>query len=564
MYSSHSLQLKDSIATRLLKVVFSFYLLVALTITLIHMVAEFYNTRNSIRDELHMVKITIGPGIANSMWDEYWEQVQSILVGTVQLPVVVGVRITNEHGEEVGRMGTMVDDGGQTILVDAEGNQVPTSDDGGLSGLFWQTEPILYNDDGNQVMVGQITLYSSLNVVFERVQLGFFLILVNSVIKTLALWAIFLWVFHYLLHRPLAALTTATEELNLDNLQLTQITVETKGRNELKILEEAFNAMIQKLSHDMNRIISLTHTFEKFVPKQFLEKVATDGVESIRLGNVSSAHVTILFNDIRSFTTLAEQMPPQNVFNFLNSYLARMNPLIEKNHGYVDKFIGDAIMALFDQRAGTEHQAAQNAVHAAIEMQQELSLYNRHRQKSGYPRVAAGTGIHSGHVIIGTLGSENRMDTTAIGDAVNLASRLEDLTKYYRTPIIVSSATLDMLQDDSTIFSRELDYVAVKGKTQLVSIYEIFNPDEDRVISLKHQILPKYHEGILQFRSRHWQDAIQLFQECLKLYPNDILSRMYLERSLQFQELPPVSDWQGSLKESTPLPLDSNPFGHSI
>ena len=191
----------------------------------------------------------------------------------------------------------------------------------------------------------------------------------------------------------------------------------------------------------------LTGVFEKFVPKEFLNRIAPDGLENLLFGHAESDFVTILFSDIRAFTEISENLSPQELMDFLNGYLREMNPPIMGNHGFVDKFIGDAIMAVFDRPDMSDADEARSAVEAALGMQKVLEQLNTKRRKLKLDPVAMGIGIHSGNVIIGTVGFEERMDSTVLGDAVNLASRLEGLTKYYGCSLIISEDTLRLLED---------------------------------------------------------------------------------------------------------------------
>ena len=175
-------------------------------------------------------------------------------------------------------------------------------------------------------------------------------------------------------------------------------------------------------------MVTMTQIFEKFVPKQFLQRIAKEGIATIEAGRVTSETITILFSDIRSFTSISETMTPEHLFAFLNDYLGRMEAPIKENNGFIDKFIGDAIMALFDGNFRTQ---ATGAVKSAVDMQKQLQHFNNERQNKGLVTLGTGIGIHIGSVMLGTLGNANRMDSTVIGDAVNLAARLEGLTKYY-------------------------------------------------------------------------------------------------------------------------------------
>ena len=296
------------------------------------------------------------------------------------------------------------------------------------------------------------------------------------------------------------------------------------------------------------QLYQFTRTFQKFVPKQFLNRIAEQGIENIELGKAQSATITILFSDIRSFSHLSEVLSPQELMNFLNEYFKRMDEPIYNNNGFIDKFIGDAIMALFDIPEGTDSEAATCAINAAIEMQGTLSLYNQHQVNSGRIPIVTGIGIHTGEVIIGTVGSQDRMDSTVLGDAVNLASRLEGLTKQYHSQIIISSHTWRLIKEDESILWRKLDFVSVKGKNRPDSIFEIFNTNKPDIRDKKQQIFKPYHEALMNYFSQDWDEAINLFKECLKIYPQDIISQMYLGRCMKFKNEPPGKDWNGVQK----------------
>ncbi len=235
-------EVKNSITTQFLKIVFSIYLVVALTVTSFHMVAEYYHVKDTIREELKTVQTTIESGLANALWDEYMEQLESILKGTINLPIVVGIKIKNEYGEQAAALGAIIDESGKAVYVDQAIEPSTEREE-----LFWYQAPIVYNYRGQSKKVGEITLYSNAKVVFQRVQLGFVLLMVNAIIKTAALWIIFLWVGRLILSRPLAALTSETEKLKLENLEHARLDINVSTRNELKLLEEAFNTMVQKL-----------------------------------------------------------------------------------------------------------------------------------------------------------------------------------------------------------------------------------------------------------------------------------------------------------------------------
>ncbi|MEM7183358.1 MAG: adenylate/guanylate cyclase domain-containing protein [Spirochaetota bacterium] len=211
--------------------------------------------------------------------------------------------------------------------------------------------------------------------------------------------------------------------------------------------------------------------FSFFVPKGFLQLLHKKSIKDVTLGNYSQGTMSILFCDIRSFTSLSETMSPEDNFRFLNSYLRYIAPVIENNEGLIDKFIGDAIMAIFPEN--TNH--PDNALKAALDIQANLKIYNQYRQNSGYEPIEISIGVNTGPVILGTVGYAERMDTTVIGDSVNLASRLEHLTREYNVPLLVSEYTVENLKNRDSFNLQKIDSVFVKGKAIPVTIYECYN-----------------------------------------------------------------------------------------
>ncbi|MBF0162808.1 MAG: response regulator [Magnetococcales bacterium] len=283
----------------------------------------------------------------------------------------------------------------------------------------------------------------------------------------------------------------------------------------------------------------MTKIFEKFVPKQYVQRIAKGGMETIHAGRVTSETLTLLFSDIRAFTRLSEGMTPEALFAFLNRYLGMMGPSIKQNGGFIDKFIGDAIMALFDGPFPTQ---VLGAARAAIGMQNALRQFNAVQTADGMEPVRAGMGIHIGTVMLGTLGDEDRMDATVIGDAVNLASRLEGLTDLYGCPVIVSE-DVALLLDLQEFAVRELDWVVVKGRKDAVGIYELFEKASDPLGTRKRALADLFAQGLSLYRCRDWSQGAEIFRQCLALVPDDKASILYLERCTGFQREPPGDAW---------------------
>ena len=275
--------------------------------------------------------------------------------------------------------------------------------------------------------------------------------------------------------------------------------------------------------------------FGRFVPNEFLMFLGKVEVEHVNLGDATEQELSVLFSDIRQFTSISEKLTPEENFRFLNEYLRCIGPVITGNGGFIDKYIGDAIMALFP---GIHDGFANDAVMAAIGMRRKLSEYNEGRIKSGQPAIDIGIGINTGRMTLGTIGFETRMDNTVIGDTVNLASRIEGITKNYGTPIVISEYTLRKLKDPEQFHIREIDTVRVKGKEESVTVYEIFDADPENIKEAKTKSLPAYNEGLSLYRDRRWGDSLKIFLELEKLLPMDAVVRLYVERCGKFMESP--------------------------
>ena len=233
--------------------------------------------------------------------------------------------------------------------------------------------------------------------------------------------------------------------------------------------------------------------------------------------------------------------------NFLNSYFLRMNDPIHQNGGFIDKFIGDAIMALFDHPGGTGTDKATDAVNAALDLQKALRVYNTHRAKSGYEGIRVGVGVHYGPVILGTVGSDDRMDTTVIGDSVNIAFRLEGLAPKYHADIVISAQTLKAINNKQQIDCRVLDLVRVKGRQAPIRIYEVLNHLNDDIRKQKLVVAPYIRDGLACRMTRDWQEALGHFNKALLIAPDDRLLHYHIHtiETLIHAELP--ADWDGAV-----------------
>jgi class 3 adenylate cyclase len=272
-----------------------------------------------------------------------------------------------------------------------------------------------------------------------------------------------------------------------------------------------------------HKMAELNKAYERFVPCQFLQYLDKSSIIDVKLGDQVQLEMSVLFSDIRDFTALSEKMTPQDNFKFINSYLSRLEPAITEHHGFIDKYIGDAIMALFSGEAD-------NAVKAGIAMLHRLQDYNQHRANSGCAPIKNGIGINTGLLILGTVGGQNRMDGTVISDAVNLASRVESLTKEYGVSLLISQQTFSRLQHPRDYAIREVERVQVKGKEEVVTVYEVFDADRSDIKEKKLATLQAYTEACSYYHLNAFTEAVKRFENCLQQNPDDRVVQIYLKR----------------------------------
>jgi PAS domain S-box-containing protein len=267
---------------------------------------------------------------------------------------------------------------------------------------------------------------------------------------------------------------------------------------------------------------NINRAYGRFVPQEFLRFLGYESILDVRLGDQVQQDMSIMFADIRNFTTLSESMSPQENFNFLNSYLKQVGPIIRQHQGFIDKYIGDAIMALFPQ-------TADDGLKAAIEIQKQVTRYNRDREKAGYPSITIGIGLHTGSLMLGTIGEQQRMETTVISDTVNLASRLEDLTKIYGASILISGYTLFCLEDQSQYHYRFIGQVQVKGKKHLVPVFEIFDAEPEYIIQFKENTKTTFEAGIVNFNQNKIDVALRIFEHIVAINWRDRAALNYIK-----------------------------------
>jgi class 3 adenylate cyclase len=268
----------------------------------------------------------------------------------------------------------------------------------------------------------------------------------------------------------------------------------------------------------------MSASVKRFIPTEFMQHLQKVDLFDLKLGDHVKKDMTIFFSDIRAFTEMSERLTPEESFAFINSYLARVVPVITSHGGFVDKYIGDGIMALFSE-AGS----ADAAVESAVEMQKKIIEYNGHRAKVNYRPISMGIGIHTGPLMLGVVGVKERMEGTVISDAVNLSSRLQTIAKAFNIPLVISEDTFKKLSDAGKYKYRFIGKVKVKGKLAPVSAFEIFDGLPDELFERKMRANTFFEQGMLAYYQKDYSQGIFYFKRALEDLHEDGASRFYLE-----------------------------------
>jgi class 3 adenylate cyclase/HAMP domain-containing protein len=354
------------------------------------------------------------------------------------------------------------------------------------------------------------------------------------------------------LTNPLARVVKTMESI-IETADLSS-KVEIEYNDETGILAQTFNKMTGELDRAYSQIKSyafdavlagkkeerIRQIFQKYVPNDVIERFFASP-EKMLVGD--NRRLSILFSDIRSFTTISEGMAPDDLVNSLNRYFSGQVDIIYNRNGIVDKYIGDAIMAIWGAPEKHEDDALQSVL-SALEMTDAVLRFNENQRKLGKCEFRIGIGLNFGEVTVGNIGSERKMDYTVIGDAVNLASRMEGLTKTYHSEILISESLFEELRQTSPnagLNYRLLDTVAVKGKTKGVRIFTVkksLSPSEQKA-------WPLHNQGMKLYYGRSFAEAAQKFKEALEILPGDFNADNLYKRCVEYASLPPPADWNG-------------------
>ena len=276
----------------------------------------------------------------------------------------------------------------------------------------------------------------------------------------------------------------------------------------------------------------------KFVPKTFLNFLGKTNILDATLGDYVEKQVTVMFSDIRDYTSLSEKMTPKQNFKFVNAFNQRMGPIIQQNKGFINQYLGDGVMAIFPE-------SAEDTLKAAISMQQSLNTYNQLRIRKERVPLRMGIGLHAGLLIMGIIGYDERMDAAIISDTVNTASRLERLTKYFRVSILVSDTVINNLDNKEAFSLRYLGLVQVKGKQEAIKIYECFDGENEETRRKKQATKEQFNEGVIAYFSKEFERANKCFGIVLEQDSNDYTAQLFYNKNntLMLNGIP--DDWTG-------------------
>ena len=341
-------------------------------------------------------------------------------------------------------------------------------------------------------------------------------------------------------HRIMGAIILAgknTDQFSASNLKLlVTLALQSSAAIESAMLYEK---NIREVKEREEAILRIHEVTKKFVPHEFIRSLGKETLSDVKLGDQVEKLVTVLFTDIRDFTTLSEKMTPEENFHFVSSFNARLGPIIRSNNGFINQYLGDSIMAIFPEDPA-------DALNAAVNMQKAVHELNEERKQQGLVPIKAGIGMHTGTLIMGITGDEFRMDAATISDTVNTAARIESLTKYYRSPLLLSDHTLNHLNGNNKFHFRHLGNVKLKGKNNLLSIIECINGFDDQQLERKLQTLSLFNDAMTAYHERQFENALQHFQKIIATDPDDLTAIYFHDNTKKYLREGVPHNWSGA------------------
>jgi class 3 adenylate cyclase len=358
----------------------------------------------------------------------------------------------------------------------------------------------------------------------------------------LVLAVLIIWAAYALMKisRPLDSLTSAVVAFENNTFKPELLAEHTQRPDELGQLSRAVGGMAQSIT-EANRLKEIfLQAAQRFIPSQYLDFLGKENITKVNLGDHVSAEMAVMFSDIRGFTTMSEKMTAKENFDFVNEYLKLVSPIIQKHEGFIVKFLGDGMMAIFPYGVG-------DAVQAGIEKEILVQQFNETLKKRNLPPITVGIGIHTGNMMVGMIGEELRMQGDAFSDNVNLTSRIEGLNKFYGTSMIISEDTLRQLPQPITIKMRYLGKAVVKGRVEPLGMYEVYEGLSVEVIRVKEATRALFEKGIQFYTEGRFTEAAKAFNQVLEQDAGDKTARYYLESCAEWLDRPLPTGWNGAI-----------------
>ena len=340
-------------------------------------------------------------------------------------------------------------------------------------------------------------------------------------------------------HRIMGAVILASKEpdkYTAASLKLlTTLSLQSSSAIESSLLYEKNIREAQEKEAAMRKIFDATG---KFVPYQFLKSLGHELITEVKLGDQVEKIVTVLFTDIRNYTSISELMTPEETFGFICLFNSRMGPIIRKHNGFINQYLGDSIMAIFPENAS-------DALAAAIDIQKELQNFNIIRQQKNKPPIQIGVGMHTGPLIMGITGDYERMDACTISDTVNTASRVESLTKHFKASILLSDASLKQIENADNFHLRNLGFVQLKGKLSSINVHECFTSNSENELQKKLETLPVFNNGVSFYVNKLFSNAHDAFKNVIEMDPDDRTAKFFYNHTMQIIETGLIKDKSG-------------------
>lgn len=390
----------------------------------------------------------------------------------------------------------------------------------------------LINSEGQ--VIGAFETGMDLNS-FNELKRKLFLTAGRSItVAIIVIIAVFMLMTYYLLS-SIQILRNGVNEVASGNWDAT---VSVKSRDEVGDLCDGFNKMSEYIRKYIADITILNESYLRFVPQQFVHFLGKESIVGVQLGDQVKQEMTVLFSSVRSFSQISKTLKPEESFNLINAYLKRVGPVVRNNGGFVDKYTGNGIIALFPGTAG-------EALQAAVDMRKELKLYNEHRLQEGYHSIDIGIGIHRGPLMLGIIGEEKRLEGTVISDNVDLAVIIERITEKYGASILV---TENMLSDVTEQYQyRLLGLVQVSVKEEPVKIFDLYQGDPEDIKKMKHETKDLFEEGIMLYRDGRFYDARSKFVEVVRENFRDEAAKIYFFLCDEYYKKGAPEGWNGTL-----------------